>query len=89
MNYFIDKSDEMLKEVSMLPLNSKYSPFSHCGNFKFIIINSKQKVYGMLTGRDRVTDVSDCTYLTSINFLLKHLADYRIKANFFPLPTNL
>ena len=86
--YFTDKFNKISK-VSILPSNSKSGPFSHCKNSKFIIINSKGEVYRMFTDRDKATDVSDCTYLTLINFLLRHLADYRIKANIFPLPTNL
>jgi len=87
--YFTGKPSEMSKEVSVLPRNSKSGPFSHRGDSGSVVINGKGEVCGMLTGGDGATDVFDCTYLTSINFLLKRLADYGIKANIFPLPADL
>ncbi|KDN32940.1 hypothetical protein RSAG8_13972, partial [Rhizoctonia solani AG-8 WAC10335] len=49
----------------------------------------KGRVCGILTGGDGATDDSDCTYVTSINFLIKRLVDYKIKADILPLPANL
>lgn len=36
-----------------------------------------------------LADVSDCTFVTSINFLLKRLKSFGIEANVFPLAVDL
>ncbi|KAF8424456.1 hypothetical protein L210DRAFT_2097552 [Boletus edulis BED1] len=87
--YFEGKPGEMSKEVSVLPRNSKSGPFSASGDSGSGVATGKGDVCGIVTGGDGATDVSDCIYLTSINFLLKRLADYGIKANIFPLPIHL
>lgn len=87
--YFEGKPGEMSKEVGVLPRNSKSGPFSYRGDSGSVVIDGKGRVCGILTGGDGATDVSDCTYVTSINFLIKRLADYKIKANIFPLPADL
>jgi len=52
----------MSKEVAMLPQNFRSGPFSKCGDFGSIIINSIGRVAGMLTGSTGITDSSDCMY---------------------------
>ncbi len=87
--YFKGKPGEKSKELSVLPRYSKSGPFSHRGDSGSVVIDGKGRVCGILTGGDGATDVSDCTYVTSINFLIKRLADYKIKANILPLPADL
>jgi len=87
--YFEGKPGEMSKEMSVLPRNSKSGTFSHRGDSGSVVIDGNGRVCGIVTGGDGTTDVSDCTYVTSINFLIKRLADYGIKANIFPLPADM
>jgi hypothetical protein len=87
--YFEGKPGEMSKEVSVLLRNSKSDPFSHRGDSGSVVIDGKGRVCGILTGRAGATDVSDRTYVTSIHFLIRHLADYKIKANILPSPADL
>ncbi|KAF9778336.1 hypothetical protein BJ322DRAFT_1092735 [Thelephora terrestris] len=87
--YFVGKPGKMSKEVVVLPRNSKSRPFSERGDSGSVVIDGTGRVCGILTGGDGATDVSDCTFVTSINFLIKRLAAFGIHANIFPLPTNL
>ncbi|CCM06263.1 uncharacterized protein FIBRA_08513 [Fibroporia radiculosa] len=83
-------ANEMSKEVCVLPRNPKSGPFSVCGDSGSVVIDGIGRICGILTGGVQgTTDVSDCTFITSINFLLKRLAAFGIKANIFPLPTDL
>ncbi|KAI0246256.1 hypothetical protein BJV78DRAFT_1364965 [Lactifluus subvellereus] len=87
--YFNGVAGKMSKEVSVLPRNSKSGPFSVSGDSGSVVIDAMGRICGILTGGDGATDVSDCTFVTSINFLVKRLAAFGIKANIFPLPTDL
>ncbi|KAN0071418.1 hypothetical protein V8E54_010849 [Elaphomyces granulatus] len=90
----------MSKEVAVLPHTSKPGPFSDQGDSGSVVIDSRGRVCGIdpaprqsnnitVTGGDGATDVSDCTFVTSLNFLIKRLADFGIKANILPLPADL
>ncbi|KAF9778340.1 hypothetical protein BJ322DRAFT_1092749 [Thelephora terrestris] len=87
--YFVGEPGKMSKEVVVLPRNSKSGPFSERGDSGSVVIDGTGRVCGILTGGDGATDVSDCTFVTSINFLIKRLAAFGIHANIFPLPANL
>ena len=87
--YFEGQAGEVSKEVCVLPRNSKSGPFSRRGDSGSVVIDGMGRVCGIVTGGDGATDASDCTFVTSINFLIKRLADFDIKANIFPLPANL
>jgi len=87
--YFGGQVGDMSKEVCVLPRNSKSDPFSRRGDSGSVVIDGMGRVRGIGTRGDGAADVSDCTYVTSINFLIKRLADFKIKANIFPLPANL
>jgi hypothetical protein len=82
--YFEGGAGKMSKEVSVLPRNSRSGPFSSRGDSGSVVVDGTGRVCGILTGGDGTTDVSDCTFVTSINFLIKRLADYGIRANIFP-----
>ncbi|THH17193.1 hypothetical protein EW146_g3576 [Bondarzewia mesenterica] len=85
----VGETGKMSKELSVLPRNSKSGPFSFRGDSGSVVVDGTGRACGILTGGDGATDVSDCTFVTSINFLIKRLAAYDIHANIFPLPANL
>jgi hypothetical protein len=81
---------KMSKEVCVLPRNSKFpSPFCEDGDSGSAVIDGVGRVCGIITGRDGGTDDSDCTFVTSINFLLKRLKSFGIDANIFPQASDL
>lgn len=90
-HYFDGAPGEMSKEVSVLPriLKRHAYLFSECGDSGSVVIDGTGRIYGIITGGEGATDATDCTYVTSINFLLKRLAAFGIKANIFPLPADL
>ena len=88
-HYFEGQPGEMSREIAVLPRNSKSGPFSEPGDSGSVVIDAVGRICGILTGGDGATDVSDCTFVTSINFLVKRLQAFGIKANIFPLPANL
>ena len=82
--YFDGKSGEMSKEIAVLPRNSESRSFSEPGDSGSPVVDGKGRIAGLLTGGAGVTDASDCTYVTSINFLLKRMAEYGLMANLSP-----
>ena len=82
--YFKDQPGQFSKEVTVLPRNSKSGAFSKPGDSGSAVVDGKGRLAGLLTGGAGVTDVSDCTYVTSIDFLLKRMFKYGIKANLYP-----
>jgi hypothetical protein len=76
------------KEVAILPRSSKSGAFSEGGDSGAVVLNRWGAVAGMITGGG-VSESSDCTYVTSITFLLKRLLLHGIQAHIFPLPTDL
>ena len=87
--YIKGQLGKMSKEVCILPRNSKSGRFSECGDSGSVVIDGIGRVCGILTGGDGATDISDCTFVSSINFLLKRLKSFGIEANIFPLTTDL
>lgn len=87
--YCEGKPGKMSKEVGVFPRNSESGPFSERGDSGSVVIDGTGRVCGIITGGDGATDASDCTFVTSINFLVKRLAAFGIDANIFPLPANL
>jgi hypothetical protein len=83
--YFDGVAGEMSKETSVLPHNSKSGLFSVCGDSGSAVADARGRNCGILTGGDGATYVSD---FTSINSLVKRLAEFSIKANIFPSPTD-
>ncbi|GBE77162.1 hypothetical protein SCP_0100340 [Sparassis crispa] len=82
--YFKGQPGQMSKEVAVLPHNYKSGAVSRPGNSGSAVIDGKGRFAGLLTGGARVTEESDCTYLTSINFLLKCMLEHGLKANLSP-----
>ncbi|KDQ52060.1 hypothetical protein JAAARDRAFT_139278 [Jaapia argillacea MUCL 33604] len=87
--YINGVAGEMSKEVSVLPRDSTSGPFSAPGDSGSVVIDTVGRICGIITGGDGAADDFDCTFITSINFLVKRLAVFGIEANIFPLPTDL
>ncbi|KIM38953.1 hypothetical protein M413DRAFT_29865 [Hebeloma cylindrosporum] len=86
--YFDGNPGEISKEIAVLPRNSKSGPFSAPGDSGSVVVDGVGRICGILTGGDGATDVSDCTFLTSINFLAmrsRHL-DFVLPIHSFPRP---
>jgi hypothetical protein len=80
-------------EIAVLPRQPDFCkaiPFSDVGDSGSVVVDGEGRVCGILTGGNGPhSRASDITYVTSINFLLKRLADHGIQANIFPLPSDL
>ncbi|MCJ1462978.1 hypothetical protein MMC07_001582 [Pseudocyphellaria aurata] len=87
--YFDGQPGSMSKEIAVLSRNSKSGPFSARGDSGSVVVDGKGRVCGMITGGDGTTESSDCTFVTSINFILTRLAAHGIHANIFPTPDEL
>jgi hypothetical protein len=74
----------MSKEVTVLPRNSKSGSFSSPGDSGSSVVDGKGRIAGLLTGGAGASDASDCTYVTSINFLRERMSIHGLKANFSP-----
>ena len=85
--YFEGEPGEISKEVTVLPRNSKSGKFSLPGDSGSAVVDGRGRLAGLLTGGAGTTDTSDCTYITSINFLRKRMILHNLKPNFFPLPS--
>lgn len=82
--YFEGEPSAMSKEVVVLPRDSESGPFSNPGDSGSSVVDGKGRIAGLLTGGAGVTDISDCTYVTSINFLRERMSMHGLRANFFP-----
>ncbi|KDQ54433.1 hypothetical protein JAAARDRAFT_49387 [Jaapia argillacea MUCL 33604] len=80
---------EMSKELSVLPRSLKSGSFSAPGDSGSVVIDGVSRICGIIVGGDGDGEDYDCTFVTSINFLVKRLAAFGIEANIFPLPTDL
>ncbi|KAG7446143.1 uncharacterized protein BT62DRAFT_932507 [Guyanagaster necrorhizus] len=70
--------------VTILPFNSESHAFSSPGDSGSAVVDGKGRLAGLLTGGAGDTEEFDCTYLTSINFLLKCMLEHGLKANLSP-----
>ena len=88
--YSIDgQPGKMSKTMRVLPRNSGSGSFSAHEDSGSAVIDDIDRVCDIITGGDGSTDDSDCTFVTSINFLLKRLKSFGIEANIFPLAADL
>ncbi|KAI9441760.1 hypothetical protein H4582DRAFT_2097061 [Lactarius indigo] len=69
-------------EVAVLPRNSKSGPFSKPSDSGLGVVDGKGRLAGLLTGA--VNDISDCTYVTSANFIHARMLMRGLRADFFP-----
>ncbi|KAF7776688.1 hypothetical protein Agabi119p4_5081 [Agaricus bisporus var. burnettii] len=87
--YFKGVPGSSTREVAVFPRNSKSGAFSMKGDSGSVVVDGKGRIAGILTGGTGATEVSDCTYVTSINFLVDRLKASGYKPNIFPTVTDL
>ena len=86
---FKTKPDVFSNEVAVLPRTSKSGAFSEGGDSGAAVINGWGAVAGMLSGGGGSSKVSDCTYVTPIEFLLECLEELGFPANIFPMAADV
>jgi len=79
----------LLREIAVLPHSSKSGLFLAKGDSDSVVVDSKGRVCDLLTCGDRDMHVADCTYLTSINFIIKRLEHYGIRSIIFLKPVDI
>ena len=78
-SYFKNKPGKASYEVSVLRRNSQSGPFAARGDSGSVAVDGKGRVAGLITaGTPR------CTYLTSVNFLLKRMSKHGLEADLSP-----
>ncbi|KAG2078877.1 hypothetical protein BDR04DRAFT_1137768 [Suillus decipiens] len=82
--YFEGQLGQMSKEVAIFPRNYKSGAFSEPGDSGSAVVDGKGRFAGSLTCGAGVADAFDCTYITSINFLVKRMLEYGLEADLFP-----
>ncbi|KEP50435.1 hypothetical protein V565_080110 [Rhizoctonia solani 123E] len=73
------------REVAVLPRTSNSGAFSEPGDSGSAVVSGTGQVVGLITGGGGSTERFDCTYITSINFILNRLIEHRIHADIFPV----
>lgn len=82
--YFNNKPGVSSREVSVLPRTSESGPFSKPGDSGACVVAGDGRICGLLTGGDGITETSDITYLTPIEFIKARMEHFGITGNFFP-----
>lgn len=82
--YSNDQPGPMSKEIAVLPRNSNSGAFAEPGDSGSAVVDGKGRLAGLLTSGAGDKEVSDCIYLTSINFILNRMLEHGIKANLSP-----
>ena len=72
------------KGVAILPRDYKANAFSNPGDSGSAVIDGKGRLAGLLTGGAGANEEFDCSYVTSIDFILKRMLEYGIEANLHP-----
>ncbi|TFY71083.1 hypothetical protein EVG20_g1921 [Dentipellis fragilis] len=76
------------KEWAILPFDSKSHAFSETGDSGAVVVDCHGRMGGLLTGGAGKTDRLDLTYATPVNFLLKRIEGFGIRApNISPVLT--
>ncbi|QRV78552.1 hypothetical protein RhiJN_06567 [Ceratobasidium sp. AG-Ba] len=86
-HYFEDKPSQSSREVAVYLCDSESGAFSKPGDLGASIIDGKGRVAGILTGGAGTTKPSDCTYVTSVNFITKRLREHGYEPDIFPPAT--
>ncbi|KAG8774655.1 hypothetical protein FRC12_001884, partial [Ceratobasidium sp. 428] len=81
--YFKGQPSQPTREVAVYPRGSWSGPFSEPGDSGSVVIDGNGRVTGILTGGAGATELLDCTYVTSINFLVKRLQERGYNPNIF------
>ena len=87
--YFNGKLGQSTREVAVYPRNSKSDAFSEPGDSGSVVIDGKGRIAGILTGGAGDTKLSDCTYVTSINFIVQRLQEHGFRPNISPTVDDL
>lgn len=82
--YFKGKPSEWSREVAVLPHGSRSGPFSDPGDSGSAVVAGDCRLVGLLTGGAGSSEVSDVTYVTSIDAILEGLAAFGYNANLYP-----
>lgn len=72
-SYFDDGTRIVAKEWAILSYSKKMAPFSEPGDSGALIVDATGQLGGLLTGGSGLTDTSDITYATPLEFLLAHM----------------
>ncbi|KAF5383246.1 hypothetical protein D9615_004810 [Tricholomella constricta] len=76
---------QMSNEIAVLPRDSTPSgAFAVPGDSGSAVVDGKGRIVGLLNGGAGGAEDSDCTYVTSINFLLKRMLEHGLEANLSP-----
>ncbi|QRV93325.1 hypothetical protein RhiJN_21343 [Ceratobasidium sp. AG-Ba] len=86
-HYFEGKPSQSSREVAVYPCDSESGAFSKPGDSGAVVIDGKGRVAGILTGGAGTTKTSDCSYVTSINFIIKRLQEHGYEPDIFPPAT--
>lgn len=82
-SYFEDRPPQDSMEVTVLP-RDRSGPFSIHGDSGSAVVDGKGRLVGLLTGGVGLTDATDCTYITSINFILERMLEHGFRADLRP-----
>ena len=67
----------MSKEWVIISLNKKSVPFSDKGDSGAVVVDGLGRIGGMMTGGCRVTDSTDITYATPIEFIMEVVCRFK------------
>ena len=83
-NCFGDNEPEVSKEWAILPFDNQSGPFSAKGDSGSVIVDGGGRIGGLLTGGAGVTDSSDVSYATPIDFVLKCIRSSKSLSKVYP-----
>ena len=72
-SYFDDGTRIIAKEWPILSYSKEMGPFSQPGDSGALIVDATGQLGGLLTGGSGLTETSDITYATPLEFLLAHM----------------
>jgi len=67
--------------MAIVPLNKESGPFSKKGDSGFVVVDGLGRIAGILTGGSGLTDSSDLTYVTPIEFIMEATHKFKPLAN--------
>ncbi|QRW07475.1 hypothetical protein RhiLY_06474 [Ceratobasidium sp. AG-Ba] len=88
-HYFEGKPSQSSREAAIYPRNSNSGASSEPGDSGTAVIDGKGRVAGILIGGAGTTESFDCTYVTSINFIIKRLQEHGYEPDIFPTASYL
>jgi hypothetical protein len=73
--YFSERDTAVSKEWAVIPLDKEFGPFSAKGDSGSIVVDGLGRIAGILT------DSSDVTYVTPIEFIMEVIHKFKLFAN--------